>query len=173
MDENIRTKVEEYGNTHTLEETQERFPFYPVKGILEQAQAKQDEQAQTEEKTATAANIITLKMYGENGKALFSYDGFDRDGNRIQCQGEIASREQAAKIARRTAERCNQFQAHLVFEHGRPVVGNGEIVNFSDTVEKIGDFCLSAEALQMVERELRAARYQSEWGGMTRSWNGS
>jgi hypothetical protein len=114
----------------------------------------------------TPRDVITLKMYSDNGKAVYEYIGLNEDGKQVQCKGKFKSRKLAVKLAKRTAERCNQFKRHLIFEHGREVDGP---VTMEGT--PIGDFCLSEDAYWAVHKELQKAKHQSEWGGGKRAWD--
>jgi len=175
---NSQKIIQKYAKNHTKQETLDYFmtgdgasqidfglTMFPRK-IAEFWQSAQDDEAETDEAEADdqpqGSKVITLRMYAQDGKALYQYVGLT-----IQCRGQITSREFAVKLARRTAERCNQFQAMLVFEHGRQ---SGDDDTTFQAMSAWTDHCLSREALAAVEAELKAARYQSEWGGLRRSY---
>lgn len=184
---NSQEIITRYAKTHTKEETLNHFmngagsseiefglAMFPRKiaEYWEEAQGNEEEKA--EETQPTESKITNLRMYADNGKAIWEYEGFAEDGSRTTCKGEIKSRDFAINLARRTAERCNQHRSELRFDHGREIEPTG-ISTFAQISNNWGDFCLSQEALAAVESELSQARYNTEageYGQMYRNWNG-
>lgn len=188
---NSQEIITRYAKIHTKEETLNHFmsggagsseiemglAMFPRKiaEYWEEAQGSEEEEAAADEaQPTTESNITNLRMYADNGKAMWEYEGHAEDGSRVTCKGEIKSREFAINLARRTAERCNQHRSELRFDHGRNVEPSG-YSTFAQISNDWGDLCLSQEALAAVETELRQARYNTEageYGQMFRNWNG-
>ena len=173
MQDTTREAIQEYSKTHTLEETEEQFPFFCVAPIWDEVQTETEtsvnQETEMPSSVGSKAKVITLKIYADNERAIWEYDGLNEDGSKVECKGEIKSREFAVKLAQRAAQRCNEFKCHLVFEHGRQLDTEQRSFTLNEMVGW-GDLCLSPEALEAVENELRQARYQGGKHGLYRNY---
>ena len=108
-----------------------------------------DETPATE--TETTEPGITLKMYADNGKAIWEYSGPAEDGSQMNCKGEIKNREFAVKLAQRATKRSHENKCAVDFRHGKST-GMDEFLR-----EQFTAICLSPAALEAVEAEIATA----------------
>ena len=160
MQQETKEQIVKFAEENGIEAAEARYSLFPVRGIVEQAQAEaKPEEAPKPKAKKAPVNIVNLRMYADNGKAIWEYEGKDGSGEAVECKGQIKDKAHAVAIAKRTAQRCNEFQSHLEFDNGREVEP-ASTGTFQDFSRNWGDICLSQEALNAVEAELRKAKFQ-------------